>query len=72
MPIPLSGYSLSALGWRKNGLTWEKGLHTVSFDGCDWLYFDFPKCIKDENYSIEGLKIVPTKVQYVHEINDTK
>lgn len=68
MPTPLSGYALDAMGWEKKGFEWWKGLSKITYDGCNWMYFDFPDCVKDENYSTEGLKIVPIKIQNVEEI----
>jgi len=72
VPTPLSGYLLAANGWRKDGFTWKKHFDTIAYDGCDWMYWDFPNCVKDDNYGVDGLKIISRKIKNVEDLNDKK
>ena len=68
MPTPISGYFLEASGWKKKGFEWTKGFSKITYDGCSWMYFKFPECVKDENYGTDGLKIMPKKVYNVEDL----
>ncbi len=62
----LSCSHLEKLGWKRKGMTWEKGYDTITFDGTDFKYFLFPDCVK----SLEGggVKIESVKIRYTQEL----
>jgi len=72
MPTPLSGYFLEADGWKKEGFTWKKRLDTITYDGCSWVYYKFPDCIKMDNYGVNGVRVIPIRISNTEDLKDKK
>lgn len=71
----LSSLYLKKNGWIKKGAQWinssalitfEKKYDTVTYNGCTWLYYRFPDCVKEVEGG--GIKIEPTRVEYTDQV----